>query len=194
MKKIIWILFLFPISSLLAQINESDTLALQTRVNIGRNWQEGNFEIFTLRTKADLSTMLGDKKWVFKTQNNYLYQEVFKVLVDEYFFIRNFLYFKPQSRIYGFAIGFISTNFRRKIDIRYFGGVGSTWQIVKTSKNTLKIAAAILYEESKFKTDDFNVDFYDGSCFINVLRISHWLIGKHEMFGGKTILEYYCFV
>ena len=193
MKKIIWILLFLPIS-LLAQINESDTLRFQTRVNVGGNWQEGNFEIFTLRTKADLSTMLGDKKWVFKTQNNYLYQEVFKTRVDEDFFSRNFLYFKPQSRIYGFAIGFISTNFRRKIDIRYFGGAGATWQIIRSDKNTLKIAAGLMYEESKFASDDFNIDFYDGSRFINVLRSSHWLIGKHEMFGGKMILDYYCFI
>jgi len=193
MKKFIWILCLLPVS-LLAQINESDTLALQTRVNIGGNWQEGNFEIFTLRTKADLSTMLGNKTWVFKTQNNYLYQEVFKKRVDEDIFSRNFLYFKPQSRVYGFAIGFISTNFRRKINIRYFGGVGSTWQIVRTNKNTLKIAAGILYEETKFNSETYNIDFYNGSRFINVLRSSHWLIGKHEIFGGKMILDYYCFI
>jgi hypothetical protein len=193
MKKIIWILLFIPFH-LFAQINESDTLRLQTRVNIGGNWQEGNFEIFTLRAKADLSTMLGNGTWVFKTQNNYLYQEVFKTRVDEDIFSRNFLYFKPQSRIYGFAIGFISTNFRRKIDIRYFGGGGATWQIIRTDKNILKIAAGILYEETKFKIDNFNIDFYDGSRFINVLRSSHWLIGKHEMFGGKVILDYYCFI
>lgn len=193
MKKIIWTLLFMPLH-LLAQINESDTLRLQTRVNIGGNWQEGNFEIFTLRAKADLSTMLGKGTWVFKTQNNYLYQEVFKTRVDEDIFSRNFLYFKPQSRIYGFAIGFISTNFRRKIDLRYFGGGGATWQIIRTDKNILKIAAGILYEETKFKTDNFNIDFYDGSRFINVLRSSHWLIGKHEMFGGKVILDYYCFI
>ncbi len=193
MKRIIWVLLFIPFH-LLAQINESDTLRLQTRVNIGGNWQEGNFEIFTLRTKADLSTMLGNGTWVFKTQNNYLYQEEFKTRVDEDVFSRNFLYFKPQSRIYGFAIGFISTNFRRKIDIRYFGGGGATWQIIRTDKNILKIAAGILYEETKFKIDNFNIDFYDGSRFINVLRSSHWLIGKHEMLGGKVIFDYYCFI
>jgi hypothetical protein len=56
-----------------AQLNESDTMRLQMRYRIGGNWQEGNFEIFTLRATADLSTVINNYDWVFKTQNNYLY-------------------------------------------------------------------------------------------------------------------------
>lgn len=177
-----------------AQLNESDTMRLQMRYRIGGNWQEGNFEIFTLRATADLSTVINNYDWVFKTQNNYLYQEVFKKRVDEDFFSRNYLYYKPMNKIYGFVIGFVSTNFRRKIDVRYSGGAGFTWQIVRNPKHTLKFANGLLYEESYFAGNEYNISFYNGSNFIPVWRSSHWLIGRHEIFDKKLIFNYYCFV
>ena len=176
-----------------AQINESDTMRLQMQYRVGGNWQEGNFEIFTIRAAADLSTMLGNGQWVFKTQNNYLYQEVFKSRVDEDLFSRNYLYFRPQERVYGFLIGFLSTNFRRKIDLRAFGGAGATWQVIRRPKHLLKIAGGLLYEETNFFGETYNRSFYNGSSQINVWRSSHWLIGRHELLEGRLILNYYCF-
>ena len=174
------------------QINESDTLKFQMRQSATGTFQIGNFELFVLRYKLDLSTRITDK-WVFKTQNSYLYQTVAKKRVDEDIYSRNFIYFKPQSLLYGFAIAFVSTNFRRKIEYRYFTGIGATLHLLRTKNHVLKFANALLYEDTRFRNNQFNDAFYDGNKHIKLYRSSHWLIGNHFLFNNRLHLYYYAF-
>ncbi len=191
-EKLFWILLFLNIQSIYCQINESDTLTLQMRQNVGGTFQIGNFELFVLRFKADLSAKIHDN-WVFKTQNNYLYQTVFQKKVDEDIYSRNFIYYKPNSKLYGFAIAFISTNFRRKIDYRYFTGCGATLHLIRNKNHVIKFANGLLYEETKFKKIEFNDSFYDGNNFIQLYRSSHWLVGNHTFFNNHLHLYYYAF-
>ena len=63
----------FPIF-LSAQINESDTLNVKASLSITGFYQGGNVETLIFRAKTDLS-FKPLKKWVFKNQNSYVYQE-----------------------------------------------------------------------------------------------------------------------
>ncbi len=195
MKKIFFLIFIF--SNILfsfclnAQINESDTVSFQAKTTLSLASQTGNVEMLTGRGKFELLAF-GNKKIVFKTQNSYLYQEFFKRKADEDVFSRNFVYFNPKNRVYPFAIGFVSSNFRREIDFRYFAGVGITFQMVKKEKHLIKTALSGVYEETRFKKNIFNDDFYTqiGSNSIGTTRATFWLFGKHFFHHKKIILHY----
>jgi hypothetical protein len=190
MKRIFLLLiFVFCASFLHAQINESDTVRFQARFSVTGAWQKGNVEMFATRGKADISFSPA-RKLVFKTQNAYLYQSFFNKKADEDILSRNFMYWNPQARIYPFAMAFVSTNFRRNIDFRYFAGAGATWQIVHTKTHTLKFALSGVYEETNFKKTTFNDLAYNGQETIKTWRATAWLFGKHHVAKNKIILHY----
>lgn len=179
---ILFSLLLFPYL-LFAQLNESDTVNFKANLSLTGAWQEGNAEVLIFRGKAE-ATVKPIDALVFKTQNSYLYQAFFKQRADEDIYSRNILYFKPERKFYPFLLGFISTNFRRKIDLRYFIGAGATWQIVHNQNHWVKLGISGEYEETDFARDDFNEDNYDGNSFVlggqllGYLESIIYLIGK----------------
>lgn len=192
MKYLLVLFFLFP-SLVLAQLNESDTLKFQTKLNLNGNWQKGNVEVLAFRSKLEF-TFSSSPNFVFKTQNAYLYQEFFGNKADEDLFSRNFIYFYPQNKIYPFAVSFISQNFRRKIDFRYFVGAGATLQLIHTKSHILKTALSTVYEESNFSIDIFNESQYDGQKQINTWRGTAWIFGKHHFFENKLNFYYESYI
>jgi hypothetical protein len=165
---VILFIFLTGTLNLSAQINESDTVKFQLRVTVTGNFQRGNVQVLTIRSKIDFSYK-HFKNWVFKSQNSSLYQE-FAAKADNDIFSRNYLYYKPMAKVYPFAIGYISGNYRRKIKSRYFGGAGVTWQIINKKNLILKLSASAVYESTRFKGSAFNDSIYNGSAKINVWR------------------------
>ncbi len=176
-----------------AQINESDTLKLKANLSLTGFWQAGNVETLIFRAKSDLSVKPW-KKWVFKTNNSYVYQEFGKEKADEDFLSLNFLYFNPERKFYPLALGFISTNFRREIDVRYLFGAGVTYQVLNKNKNWLKFSITGEYEQTNFSETDFNISEYDGSKSINTLRGTIWVNGKYHLFKNKLILTHESYV
>ena len=137
MKKILYF-FLFLPFILSAQINESDTLRFKADLSVTGFWQGGNVETWIFRAQSGISF----KPWtkgVFKTQNSYVYQAFGRDKADEDFLSLNFLYFNPERKIYPLLLSFVSTNFRREIDLRYLLGAGVTFQILNKKKNWLKM-------------------------------------------------------
>ncbi len=176
-----------------AQINESDTLKLKANLSLTGFWQAGNVETLIFRAKSDLSVKPW-KKWVFKTNNSYVYQEFGKEKADEDILSLNFLYFNPERKFYPLALGFISTNFRREIDVRYLFGAGVTYQVLNKDKNWLKFSITGEYEQTNFSETDFNISEYDGSKSINTLRGTIWVNGKYHLFKNKLILTHESYV
>ena len=129
MKLIGLLVVLFP-AVLIAQINESDTVRFKANLSLTGAWQEGNAEVLIFRGKAEV-VVSPTRAIVFKTQNAYLYQEFFKRKADEDIYSRNLLYYRPDRRFYPFLLGYLTTNFRRKVDLRYLAGGGMTWQMVR---------------------------------------------------------------
>lgn len=188
MKKILFLLMFFPVF-LFAQINESDTLTLKARLALTGFWQGGNVQTLIFRAKSDVSYRPW-KKWVFKTQNSYVYQEFGREKADEDILSLNFLYFEPERRIYPFALGFVSTNFRREIDLRYLFGGGATFQIFTNKTNWLKCSISSEYERTNFAETNFNRAEYDGSETINTVRGTIWVNGKYHLINKKVILTH----
>lgn len=188
MKKLIYTLLLFPYL-LLAQINESDTLSFKANLSLTGFYQGGNVETLIFRAKSDLS-FKPLKKWVFKTQNSYVYQEFGKQKADEDILSLNFLYLNPERKIYPLLLGFFSTNFRREIEMRYLVGGGVTYQIINKKENWLKIALSSEYESTLFNESNFNITEYNGNNTINTYRGTIWVNGKYHLFKKKMIITH----
>jgi len=187
MKKIVFIFLIFPVF-LSAQINESDTLKLKASLSLTGFYQGGNVETFIFRAKTDVS-FIPWKNWVFKNQNSYVYQAFGKDKADEDILSLNFLYLNPDRKIYPFVLGFVSTNFRREIDLRYLVGAGVTFQVHNKKEDWLKISISSEYENTDFSTTNFNFSEYNGSQSINTMRSTIWLNGKYSLFKNKMILN-----
>lgn len=174
----------------LAQLNESDTVRLQMRVAATGASQAGNVEMLSLRGKVDMTLASASRRWAFKTQNAYLYQSFFRIKADEDLFSRNFVYWQPDRRIYPFAMAFVSTNFRRQIDLRYFAGAGLTWQWRRGASHQVKWSLSAVYEETRFARQVFNDSYYDGQSAIRTWRLTTWLYGKHRLPIHQWLLHY----
>ena len=173
MKKICYFIVLLPFY-LSAQNNESDTLKWKASLDLTGIYQEGNVETAIFRAKAKVEYRPW-KKWLFKTQNSYVYQEFGKQKADEDILSLNFLYFNPERRVYPQLLGFASTNFRRRIDLRYLLGAGVTFKILDQEKYALKVSLSSEYEQTDFRTDIFNREAYNGNSSIHTFRSTIWI-------------------
>jgi len=188
MKSVFYI-FLFIPTFLSAQINESDTLGVRAGLSLTGFYQGGNVETVIFRAKTEFS-FKPSKKLFFKNQNSYVYQEFGKNKADEDILSLNFLYLHPERKIYPFVLGFVSTNFRREIDLRYLFGAGATFQLLEKEKYWLKLSLSGEYEETYFSKTDFNYSPYDGSRLINTFRGTIWANGKYHLAEDKVILNH----
>lgn len=183
------LLFCLSVQESRAQINESDTVRVQVRAALSGNYQQGNVEILTLRGRLDLLYSPAPD-WVFKSQNSSLYQAFYRKKADNDVFSRNYLYFRPKNRVYPFAIAYVSANFRRKIESRYFVGAGATWQIVNSRSVVLKFSASAVYESTRFEDTGFNYPAYDGSETIGLWRGTGYVGGWAYLLKRRARLVY----
>lgn len=185
----ITILILFCTVNCFAQLNESDTAKFQMRLSLTGNYQQGNVEVLNIKSKIDYSFSI-HRTWVFKSQNSSLYQAFYSKKSDNDIFSRNYLYYKPQNKVYPFAIAYISTNFRRKINSRYFAGAGITIQALNIKKTVLKISASAVYENTNFKATGFNYPEYNGTDKINLWRGTLYAGGWSYILQRRVRLYY----
>ena len=187
-KALVFILFLFP-ATLSAQINKSDTLRTKASLSLTGFYQDGNVETKIFRAQSEFSFHPWGKS-VFKTNNSYVYQEFGKQKADEDVLSLNFLYLNPEKKIHPFLLGFASTNFRRRIDLRFLTGGGITFQILERDKQWLKVSVSGEYEQTDFASSNFNRDEYDSNREINTLRGTVWISGRDNLFDDKMILSH----
>jgi len=188
MKRILFYFLFIPLL-LTAQINESDTLKVKAGLSITGFYQGGNVETKIIRAKSDLS-LIPWRNWVFKTQNSYVFQEFGKNKADEDLLSLNFLYLNPDRKIYPFVLGFVSTNFRREIDLRYLLGAGATFQILNKKNHWLKFSISSEYERTNFSSTNFNYPSFNGEQSINTVRGTVWVNGKYQLIKNKIILNH----
>lgn len=186
---IVTIAMLLKGSVAIAQLSESDTLKFQLKLSSTGTWQKGNVEQFTIRGKMDLVSN-ATKNLVYKTQNNLLYQEFGSFKADNDVNSRNYVYWKPSQKIYPFAMAYFQTNYRRKIDFRWFSGLGGTWQFYKDKNTILKFSTALVYENTHFLNDQFNQGQYNGSKNISLWRGTIYVSGMHRMVDEKFKVYY----
>jgi hypothetical protein len=87
-------------------------------------------------------------------------------------------------------LGFVSTNFRRRIDLRYLLGAGITYKVLDNQKDWLKLSITSEYEQTDFAESNFNRPEYNGNQSINTIRATLWINGKYHLFKNKIILTH----
>jgi Protein of unknown function, DUF481 len=172
-----------------AQLNESDTVHFQLRTSLTGNYQQGNVNIVTIRSRFDF-TYSPVKHFVFKSQNSSLYQEFSSVKADNDFFSRNYIYYRPQRKMYPFGIAYISTNYRRKIDTRLFAGAGITYQLLNKTYHVIKLSANAVYETNTFNGTVYNYSQYNGSNNINLWRGTLFMGGWNYLLKNRVRFYY----
>lgn len=169
-----------------AQINESDTIPFQLQARIGGSLQTGNVELIRILGSLESSIRFAKDNWVFKSQNEYLYQRISKRKADNGFNSWNFLYFRPENRFYPYAIVFNSTNFRRDIDHRAFGGIGGTLQLLIKANHNIKLSLNGLYESTNYAVPSFNIEALNGLESVDTWMYSLYISGFHHL-NERTI-------
>lgn len=183
------LLLLLSCFSSIAQLNESDTVRFRFRGSITGNYQQGNVEVFSLRSRVEL-IVAPVKGLVFKTQNNSLYQSFYSVRADNDLYSRNYLYFKPANKVYPFAIGYVSANYRRKISSRVFAGAGTTAQLVRGKNMVIKTSLSLVWEKSTFRDTAYNDTRYNGDKEIRCWRGTLYSGGWYTIPGKKIRIWY----
>jgi len=188
MKRTLFFLFFCPLL-LAAQLNESDSLNVKASLSLTGFYQDGNVETLIYRGRTDFSF----RPWengVFKTQNSYVYQAFGGDKADEDILSLNFLYFNPEKKLYPQVLGFVSTNFRREINLRYLFGAGVTYQVVNTNNQVLKLSLTGEYEETVYGKTEFNYAEFNGTSAVNTFRGTLWVNGRYQLFDKKVILKH----
>jgi hypothetical protein len=188
MRTLIFVFLYLPIA-VFAQMNEGDTLKTKAGLSLTGLYQGGNVETLIFRAKTDFSVK-PYKNLVFKNQNSYVYQAFGKQKADEDILSLNFLYFNTHKKVRPFVLGFVSTNFRREIDLRSLVGAGASFEVLNKEDHWLKFAISSEYEQTRFAETDFNINEYDGRERINTPRGTLWVNGKYKLFKGKTVLTH----
>lgn len=183
-----FVFLLFPVLGQ-AQINESDTLRIKADLSLSGFGQAGNVETLIFRANSNISIKT-DNNWVFKTQNSYVYQEFGLQKADEDILSLNFLSFNPKKQIYPLALGFISTNYRREINLRYLVGAGATLQVFHHQKNWLQFSVSSEFEKTEFKKATFNRVEYNGTSTITTMRGTIWVHGRYHLFDDSFIFNH----
>jgi len=163
-----------------AQVNESDTAKFQFRASVTGNYQQGNVEVLTIKSRVDFS-YAPVKYLVFKSQNSSLYQSFYAKKADNDIYSRNYFYYNPQRVVYPFGIAYISTNYRRQVGTRFFGGAGLTVQLLNRPLQVVKVSVASVYETTSFSSNKFNYTRYNGSNKIELWRATAYLGGWHYL-------------
>ena len=192
MKKIFLFLLFFPVC-LFAQINESDTLKFKSNLSLTGFWQSGNVETLIFRARSEVS-FIPFENWVFKTTNSYVYQEFGLQKADEDILSLNFLYLNPHRTFYPLVLGFVSTNYRREIDLRFLLGGGFTYQIYNKNRSWLKMSLSVEHEQTDFRRANFNYSEYNGQHSINSFRTTLWVSGRYRLLNNKVILTHESYV
>lgn len=191
MRRIILAFVLIPLFSF-SQSQSKDSIKVKADLSVTGFWQGGNVETLIFRTASNVSFKPLDK-FVFKTQNSYVYQAFGGDKADEDVLSLNFLYIHPEKRFHPLVLGFFSTNFRREIDYRYIVGGGFSYQVFKKNKSSLKMSLTTEYENTDFRTTDFNENEYDGMSEIDTWRTTLWMNGHYSLIKGKMIVTHEMF-
>lgn len=191
MRKIFILLLFLPVF-LEAQTDESDTLNTDTLkfkadLSLTGFWQSGNVNTLIFRAKADLKWKPLEKLQI-RSQNSYLYQEFGKEKADEDILSLNFIEYNPEKRFFPLAIGIVSSNFRREINVRYILGAGVTYKVIDKDNEWVKFSVSWEYENTNFRKNSFNFEEYEGQNQINTVRNTIWMSGKKKLFKEKLSL------
>ncbi len=150
------VLFSVLLSSVWAQLTESDTLRFGYRANVNGSWITGNVERLLINSNLELSHI--GKVVGVKSSNSYLYGTIYQRETENDIFSRNFFYLNPSKCFYPYIMLWLQNSTRQQIDLRYQVGLGASYGLVNTKTNQLKISATLTYQETRYNGLKFFIE------------------------------------
>jgi Protein of unknown function, DUF481 len=181
MRIALFVMFVAMNVKLVAQNQSRDTTRYDLHVASTFILSGGNLERSV--TQNRLWGSVGNSKIELVTENSYRYGRNFTRVVENDLLTRNYIRFFPHNKLYGFVLGTYEDNFRRSIENRWQLGGGGAYNFYQKKRDFLRMSIAMVYDESKYKTDVFNITDYNGSENINETR------GIIRFGGIQTILK-----
>ncbi len=171
-----------------AKDKTNDTIRYDVRVASTFILSGGNLE--RLVTQNRLWGSLGNKKWEVVTENSYRYGRNFTRVVENDLLTRNYIRFFPDHKLYGFIIATYEDNFRRSIESRWQLGGGGASNLYRKKRDFLRTSVAVVYDESKYKTDIFNIADYNGNETITETRTIFRFGGVHTVLENHLVIKH----
>lgn len=175
-------------STVFAQLAEQDTARWYYRTDAGLNFSVGNVNRFFTRTDFQLKHI--DTTWGLASVHSYMYGTFGKLLTENDYLTKNFIYLFPKKRFYPYFKIWIESNFRRKIDMRYQAGPGGTWVALRKNGHVLKLSTTLTYESTAFHPGTLLSDESLSSQKVNVWRGIGRVYGYHPLWNKRIQLMY----
>ncbi len=171
-----------------AQLLEKDTTAWSATLAGSFFLSTGNVDRLLLRADAAVRHLAPG--WGFSAEQTYQYGTFGAFQTENDLFSRNFLYYQPRKRVYPYAMLWLESNYRKRIDFRYQVGPGLSWRVIGGGKHLVKFSLTGTYERTHFAGNDFVNADSQSSPIIETLRLTGRLYGTHRLAGGKLSLLY----
>jgi hypothetical protein len=159
----------------LGQLTETDTMKLNTLLSVNGNLTFGNVERILMFIRAEAVLSSANRKWVFKTQNNYRYGTVKSNRTENDFVLVDYIYHQPFKKTYPFAIASYENNLIKKIRRRVGGGLGITVVPIKNKTSLLKLSVTAYFDRTIYEGAHTN------SHVINTTRAAIRIFGWHQL-------------
>lgn len=170
-----------------AQLLKQDTARWSYRLSGGVYLSAGNVDRLLLRGGAGVKHVQPD--WGFSSGNTYLYGTFGGFQTENDWFSKNFLYLYPKSRLYPYLMGWLETNFRRRIGFRYQIGPGGSYNLVAGDHHLVKLSLTGTYEHTNFDGNEFVNLPPQETDIVQTFRLTGRLYGSHRI-GKKVGLNY----
>ena len=174
--------------SVKAQLLEKDTTAWSSALAGSFFLSTGNVDRLLLRADAAVKHLAPG--WGFSSEQTYQYGTFGAFQTENDLFSRNFLYYQPRKQVYPYAMLWLESNYRKRIDFRYQVGPGVSWNLLGSDKHRMKCSLTGTYERTHFAGNDFVNADPQSSAVIETLRLTGRIYGTHRLAGGKLLLLY----
>ena len=161
------------------QLSESDSLRRSLLINASGNLSYGNVNRQFLLSTLQYVHHVGNSI-ALKTQNSHRYGQRNGGVIANDLLAFNYVYYRPQNRFYPYAVFFVEKSRRKKIDDRWLGGVGLTYQAARSKQFLMKLSVTMLYEANDYEENEFKELGTRSTTLISMPRVSFRLFGRHN--------------
>ncbi len=171
-----------------AQLNETDTLKLHLKGTVSGSVLAGNISRTLLLNRLD--AVYAQPGWGFAARADYQYGSTRHRRTENDLDAWNFLYLRPLSRAYPYAMLLVETNFRRKVESRVQPGLGLSYSLLHRQQNLLRLSLTASWERTRYGGTQFENHSDTTANVIETWRATGRLFGRHHLAHDRLRLRY----
>ncbi len=189
-KLVIWTTaVIFPIFSS-AQLQETDTSHWQANLNISGRLNTGNFERFLVAPEVNIAHLDRQAKFGMALGQRYTYGTFGDYRSENDLLSRNFIYWKPRSRVYPYFMAWFQKHERQQLLFRYQVGPGVTYALIRKKAQVFKVSLTATFEQNRYKNDSLSYIKDQSAAKYEALRATLRIAGNHLIASGLANFYY----